>query len=151
MPTRTGEAIWRGSFKRGSGTVAVASGLFKADYSAASRFEHGAGTNPEELLAAAHSGCFSMALALGLGEAGFEPNSIHTTAQVTIERIGGGYRITKIELSTEADIPGIDEQTFLRHAEAMKKGCPVSQALAATPIELVARLLPSQPEASPQP
>ncbi|HCF56572.1 MAG TPA: peroxiredoxin [Myxococcales bacterium] len=151
MPTRTGEAIWRGSFKRGSGTVAVATGLLKADYSASSRFENGAGTNPEELLGAAHAGCFSMALALGLGEAGFVPNSIHTTARVSIERVGGGFRITRIVLSTEAEIPGIDESTFLQHAEAAKKGCPVSQALAATPIELEARLLQSQIGASPQP
>ena len=151
MPTRTGEAVWRGSFKRGSGTVAVASGVLKADYSASSRFENGAGTNPEELLGAAHAGCFSMALSLGLGEAGFEPDTIHTTARVTIEKVGGGFRITKIVLSTEAEVPGIDEPTFLRHAEAAKKGCPVSQALAATPVELEARLLPSHTGASPQP
>jgi osmotically inducible protein OsmC len=144
MPTRKAEAYWTGKLRGGRGTVKLGSGLLKADYSAASRFESGAGTNPEELIGAAHAGCFSMALSGILADAGYQPSQIHTTAQVTIERSGNGYRITHIALATEAEVPGMDEQTFRQKAEAAKKGCPVSQALAATPIELEAKLLTGQ-------
>ena len=106
-------------------------GSFDGPYSAASRFESGEGTNPEELLAAAHAGCFSMALALILGEAGHEPQSIATEADVHITPAqGGGFEIARIDLRTRARVPGLDADAFARHAEAAKAGCPVSKALA---------------------
>lgn len=114
---------------------------FEGPYSFSSRFEQGPGTNPEELIAAAHAGCYSMALAAGLSRAGHVPDSVQTTAKVHIERGESGFKITKIELSCEARVPGVDEKTFRETAEATKKGCPVSQALEAVPIELTARLV----------
>ncbi len=140
MVERTAEAEWKGSLSDGSGTMKLGSGAFEGRYSFKSRFENEKGTNPEELIAAAHAGCFSMALALGLGKAGFTPRRIHTTAKAHIERAGEGFRITRIELDTEAEVPGIDAVKFDEQTQAAKQGCPVSQALAGTEIRLTARL-----------
>ena len=130
MPTRSADARWDGPFNRGSGTMEFGSGAFSGSYSAASRFEEGEGTNPEELIAAAHAGCFSMAFALALGEAGHEPESISTDADVHITPAeGGGFEISRIDLRTRGRVPGIDADEFQRHAEAAKAGCPVSKAL----------------------
>lgn len=143
MSTRKAHARWEGSLKAGSGRVDVGSGALEARYSFGSRFENGAGTNPEELLGAAHAGCFAMALSLVLGEAGFEPEYIDATAHVTIVPSGGGFKITKSHLVCEAKVPGIDASTFAKHAEAAKKGCPVSQALSGVEITMDAKLAAS--------
>lgn len=140
MATRTGSAIWEGTLKDGKGKMKLGSGAFEGAYSFASRFEDGKGTNPEELIGAAEAGCFSMALSLGLSKAGYSPKSISTTASVHIEKVGDGFRITSIDLNTEAKVPGIDEKTFIEQAEATKKNCPVSLALAGTQINLQAKL-----------
>jgi osmotically inducible protein OsmC len=141
MPTRNANAVWEGSLKEGHGRVKLGSGTFEGQYSFSSRFESGTGTNPEELIAAAHAGCFSMALSAGLGKAGFNPQRVATTAKVTLEKVGEGFKITMILLETEAAIPNIDDKTFQEHAAKAKAGCPISQALAATPIELNATLV----------
>ena len=143
MPARRSEAEWRGTLKDGGGTVKLGSGAFSGDYSFASRFENGAGTNPEELLGAAHAGCFSMALSMVLGAAGFTPRRIKTSAVVRISQSGDGFSIPRIDLVTEGDVPGIDLATFTTHAEAAKRGCPVSKALAGVEITLEARLVDS--------
>ncbi len=140
MPIRKGSAVWEGSFREGRGTVKVESGLFEGPYSASSRFESGPGTNPEELIGAAHAGCFSMALALALGGRKTPPKRIETTADVRIEPAGQGFKITSIALHTVAEVPGLAESDFLEAARAAKEGCPVSQALAATEITLDAKL-----------
>lgn len=140
MVTRTSHAEWRGPLAGGEGSVKLGSGAFEGRYSFNSRFEDGPGTNPEELLGAAHAACFSMALSLVLGQAGFAPRRISTTAAVDIERSGDGFAIPRIRLTTEADIPGIDLATFTAHAEAAKRGCPVSKALAGVELSLVAQL-----------
>lgn len=119
----------------------LGSGAFEGRYSFPSRFESGQGTNPEELIAAAHAGCFSMALSAGLGRAGLTPARIHTVARVQLEKVGEGFAITRIELETEAQIPGIDDPTFQEHAEGAKKNCPVSKALAGPEITLKAKLV----------
>lgn len=139
MPTRKAEAEWNGNLREGKGTVKV--GSFSAPYSFASRFESGNGTNPEELIAAAHAGCFSMALSAGLAKAGHQPKRVHTTASVTVDKVGEGFGITKIELDCEASVPGIDEKTFQEQANGAKENCPVSKALKAVPITLKARLV----------
>lgn len=144
MPARKANAEWKGNLREGSGTVELGSGAFKGSYSFPSRFESGTGTNPEELIAAAHAGCFSMALSAGLGKAGYNPIRVATTATVHLEKVGEGFEITTIELDTEAEIPGIDEQAFQEQAEAAKKGCPVSKALSGPQIKLNARLLQTQ-------
>ena len=136
MPTRKAEATWAGDLKTGNGNYSGQSGALKGTYSFGTRFENAPGTNPEELIGAAHAACFSMALAAGLGKAGHQPKRVHTTADVTLEKVGEGFKITKIVLNTEGEVPGIDEKTFKEFAEKTKTGCPVSQALAATPIEL---------------
>ncbi len=142
MPKRKATARWDGSFTEGAGTMRMASGAYEGAYSAQSRFEEGEGTNPEELIAAAHAGCFSMALSLGLGEAGHAPESVETEATVQIEKAGEGFAINRIVLRTQARVPGIEESEFQQHAEAAKQGCPVSQALASVEsIELEAELL----------
>ena len=142
MTTKKAWAVWKGGIKDGGGTISTETGvLSEAPYGFKSRFENGKGTNPEELIGAAHAGCFSMALSLMLGQAGFEPRRIHTTAKVHIEKVGEGFKITHIELDTEADIPRIEERQFQEQAEAAKRGCPVSQALAGTEITLDARLV----------
>lgn len=143
MATRTAKAEWKGGLKDGKGTVKLGSGAFEGQYSFSSRFESGTGTNPEELIGAAHAGCFSMAFSAGLGKAGYSPKSIKTTARVHFEKVGEGFEITTIELETEADIPNIDQKAFQEHAEAAKKGCPVSKALAGPKIKLNAKLLQS--------
>lgn len=141
MPARRAEAEWRGNLKTGGGRLKVGSGALDVPYSFRDRFENGMGTNPEELLGAAHAGCFSMALAADLTTAGHPPERIHTIATVTIEREGEGFGITKIELATEASVPGIDAKAFQARAEGAKKNCPVSKALAGVAIILTAKLL----------
>jgi osmotically inducible protein OsmC len=142
MPVRSSKAEWQGNLREGKGTVEVGKGVFQGSYSFPSRFEDGAGTNPEELIAAAHAACYSMALSAGLGKSGFNPTRVATTAKVTLDKVGEGFEITTIELDTEAEIPGIDEKAFMEHAENAKKGCPISKALASVQtIKLNARLL----------
>jgi len=142
MPTQRAEAEWKGNLAEGSGRLKVGSGAFDGPYSFKSRFEEGqAATNPEELIGAAHAGCFTMALTAQLSRAGLAPARVQTSAKVTLEKVGEGFSITRIELETEADIPGIDEATFQRNALDAKQNCPVSKALAGTEIHLKARLL----------
>jgi osmotically inducible protein OsmC len=138
MAIRTSSAEWNGSLKEGSGTIKLASGAYEGPYTWASRFESAPGTNPEELVGAAHAGCFSMFLASLLTKAGFVPTHIHTTATV---HLGAGPTITLIELKTEAEVPRITEAAFLELAQAAKQDCPVSKALAATNTTLYARLV----------
>jgi lipoyl-dependent peroxiredoxin len=140
MPKRTSKAVWNGTVRDGSGRVELGSGAFEGQYSYQSRFESGEGTNPEELIAAAHASCFSMAFSLLLGKEGFPPESIETSAAVTIERQGDGFAITMIELEVEGNVPGIDEAKFLEIADMAKNGCPVSKALETVPITMNARL-----------
>ncbi len=140
MPTRTAHARWQGTIKGGTGTLDFGKGAFTGAYSFGSRFEQGAGTNPEELLGAAHASCFAMALSLILGQAGFTPDYIDATAHVTIEPQGGGFTITKSRIVCEASVPDIDRATFAAHAETAKANCPVSKALAGTEISLEATL-----------
>jgi osmotically inducible protein OsmC len=137
MPTRTSTAHWQGSLKDGAGSMRLASGAYQGSFSYVSRFESGEGTNPEELIAAAHAGCFSMALSNILGKAGLTPNSIDTSATVHLDMPAG---ITKIELSTKGDVPGVEEADFVKYAEEAKANCPVSKALAAVEITLTASL-----------
>ena len=140
MPTRSSSAQWSGNLARGSGTMSLGSGAFEGAYSAASRFENGEGTNPEELIAAAHAGCFSMALALTLSQAGHEPDSVHTTAEVHLDKDGEGFSITRSDLTTEVKVEGLDDAEFQKYAEEAEKGCPVSRALGAIEIGLDAKL-----------
>jgi lipoyl-dependent peroxiredoxin len=130
MATRDGTAEWRGDLKSGSGTVSVASGLFDGTYSFSSRFEEEPGTNPEELIGAAHAVCFSMALSNILAEAGHAPESVQTTAKVHLRFVEGAPTITEIDLITEGRVPGIDQDQFADYAAQAKAGCPVSRALA---------------------
>jgi lipoyl-dependent peroxiredoxin len=141
MATRKAQAEWNGTLQEGNGKMAFGSGAFEGPYSFASRFEEGKGTNPEELIAAAHAGCFSMAFAAGLGKNGFNPQQVKTTATVQLLKGAEGFSITTIELNTEARVPGIDNAKFQEIAEGAKKGCPVSKALAGTEIKLVAKLV----------
>ena len=141
MTTRTASAVWEGTLNQGKGTMKLGSGAFEGAYTFASRFESGEGTNPEELIGAAHAGCFSMFLAAVLSKAGYTPTRIQTTATVHLETVEGSPAITTIELDTEAEVPNLDEKTFLEQAEASKKGCPVSKALAGVDIKLNARLV----------
>jgi lipoyl-dependent peroxiredoxin len=140
MPVRTAEARWQRSLQDGSGTMRLGSGAFEGGYSFKSRFEDGPGTNPEELIGAAHAGCFSMAFANALSQAGHKPQEIRTTASVHFDKTDQGWSITRIDLATEGNVPGVDEGSFKRIAEDAKKTCPVSKALAATPITLSATL-----------
>ncbi len=141
MAVRTSEAVWEGNLKEGKGKMKVGAGAYEGPFSFASRFESGSGTNPEELIAAAHAGCYSMALSAGLGKNGFTPKRVKTVAKAHLEKVGEGFKITRIELNSEAEVPGIDKAKFNEIAEATKKGCPVSQALAGTDIVLNAKLL----------
>ena len=141
MALRTASAVWEGDLKGGKGKMKLGSGAFEGAYSFASRFESGTGTNPEELIGAAHAGCYSMALSHLLASKGFTPKRVATTADVKLEKVGDGFKITNINLKMEADVPKIDEKTFMETAEAAKKGCPVSQALAGISITLQAKLL----------
>lgn len=138
MPVRSAKAEWKGTLKEGSGTMALSSGAYQGPFTYASRFEDGPGTNPEELIGAAHAGCFSMFLSALLTNAGYTPTRIQTTARVTI---GAGPTITTIELDTEAEVPNLDDATFQEKAAAAKAGCPVSKALASVDIKLNARLV----------
>jgi len=138
MPVRTASAEWKGTLKEGSGTMRVGSVAFQGAYSYESRFESGEGTNPEELIGAAHAGCFSMFLAAVLTKAGFPPTSIRTTAKV---HLAEGPVINLIELTTEGVVPNVSESVFQEQAEAAKKGCPVSKALTGPEIKLNARLV----------
>ena len=131
MPARTANARWEGGLRDGKGNMRLGGGAFEGQYSFSSRFEEGVGTNPEELIAAAHAGCFSMAFSGGLEKAGFSPNSVETEAKVHLSPAdGGGFRISRIDLVTNADVPGIEEGAFQQAAQAAKEGCPVSKALA---------------------
>ncbi len=140
MPVRTAEAVWQRSLQDGSGTMRLGSGAFEGSYSFKSRMEDEPGTNPEELIGAAQAGCFSMAFANGLSQAGHMPQEIRTIASVHFDKTEQGWGITRIDLATEGNVPGVDEGTFKRLAEEAKKTCPVSKALAATPITLQAKL-----------
>jgi osmotically inducible protein OsmC len=141
MPVRSAQAVWEGDLKAGKGHVRGSSGAIQGAYSFGTRFEEQPGTNPEELIAAAHAGCFSMALAAGLAKAGHHPQRIHTSAKVHIEKVAEGFGITRIELDTEGEVPGINQATFQSFADQAKAGCPVSKALASVPsIELKATL-----------
>ena len=133
MPKRTADANWDGTLTEGSGTMEFGGGAFRGAYSAKSRFEEGEGTNPEELIAAAHAGCFSMALSLGLEQAGHPSDSVSTTADVHLTPADGGFAISRIDLHARATVPGIDPDEFQRVAEATKSTCPVSKALATVP------------------
>ncbi len=141
MPVRNAEAEWQGNLLEGKGTVKLGSGAFQGSYDWRSRSADGAGTNPEELIGAAHAGCFSMALAAQLAQAGTPAARIHTTARVHLDKAGEGFAITQIELATEASVPGLDAAGFQTHAETAKANCPVSKALAGTQIHLQAMLL----------
>lgn len=127
---RTGSAIWQGDLKSGKGTVSTQSGILKeSQYSFSTRFENGAGTNPEELIAAAHAGCFTMALSAQLGNAGFKADRLATQATVTLEQVQGNWTITTIDLELDAKVPGIEQAKFNELAEDAKKNCPVSRVL----------------------
>jgi osmotically inducible protein OsmC len=141
MTIRESEAHWQGSLKEGSGRVRLGSGVFEGAYSYPSRFENGTGTNPEELIAAAHAGCFSMALTAILGQAGFTPTLIHTVAKAHLGFTEAGPTLTRIDIQTEGDVPGIDAASFQNHAETAKTRCLVSRALAGVPaMTLTAKL-----------
>lgn len=141
MPTRRAEAQWEGNLAEGNGRLKLGSGAFDGPYTFKSRFEEGqSATNPEELIGAAHAGCFTMALTAQLTRAGQPPTRIHTTAQVKLEKVGDAFTITNIDLETEGEVPGIDDATFQKHAQDAKQNCPVSKALAGTQINLKATL-----------
>ncbi|MET0256006.1 MAG: OsmC family protein [Luteibacter sp.] len=127
---KSGSAVWQGSIKEGGGTISTQTGVLKeAPYGFKSRFEDGPGTNPEELIGAAHAGCFSMALSLMLGNAGLTPDRIQTRADVTLDKDGEGFSITKVHLTVKAKIPGTDQAGFEKIAQQAKEGCPVSKVL----------------------
>jgi osmotically inducible protein OsmC len=141
MPTSSASATWEGGLRQGRGHFTAGSKAFEADYSFRTRFEGASGTNPEELIAAAHAACFSMALALGLEAAGTPPTRVSTTARCTVEKVGDGFKITRMKLETRGEVPGLDEAGFAKAAEAAKEGCPVSGALKGNvQLELDARL-----------
>jgi osmotically inducible protein OsmC len=140
MPTRTAHAEWNGALDSGTGTMAFGSGAFEGAYSFQSRMENGPGTNPEELIGAAHAGCYSMQLSGILGAGGHTPESIATEAKVGFEQQGEGWVIAGVELTTRGRVPGMDADAFRQAAETAKETCPVSVALRATPITLNATL-----------
>jgi osmotically inducible protein OsmC len=129
MPIRTASARWQGNLTEGSGTIKTGKGGYEGNYSFKSRFEEGEGTNPEELIAAAHSGCFSMAFSKGLADAGFTPTSVQTTATVHLDKTDAGMSVTRIDLETVGDVPGIDAADFQKIAEGAKENCPISRLL----------------------
>jgi len=129
MPTRNSSAVWKGGLKTGRGEVRVGKGVFEGSYSFPSRFEEGEGTNPEELIAAAHAACLSMALAAGLERAGTPAERVSTRASATLEKVGENFRITKMRLEVRGKVPGLDAPAFRQAAEKAKEGCPVSNAL----------------------
>jgi osmotically inducible protein OsmC len=141
MPIRKANATWKGNLKEGNGFINTESGtLTNTAYNFVSRFENGIQTNPEELLGAAHSACYSMALAGALSGAGFKVNSIYTEDKVYIEKLEAGFTVTKIELSTLADVPGIENEAFQKFASDTKAGCPIARALNVKEIVLTAKL-----------
>ena len=140
MPVRTANASWKGDLKTGKGQLSSESSALNGAYSFSTRFENEKGTNPEELIGAAHAGCFSMALSKILAEAGHTPNEIKTTAKVHLDKGESGFGISKIVLQTEGDVPGMDADNFKQHAENAKMNCPISKALKAVNIELEASL-----------
>ncbi|HEY8225352.1 MAG TPA: OsmC family protein [Pyrinomonadaceae bacterium] len=142
MPIRKAEAEWKGNLAEGGGRLKVGSGAFEGPYSFKSRFEEGqSATNPEELLGAAHAGCFTMALTAQLSRQRITPTRIHTEARVKLEKVGEAFTITLIELETEAEVPALDDASFQRYALDAKQNCPLSKALAGTEIRLNAKLL----------
>ena len=142
MPIRRADAEWKGNLAEGSGRLKVGSGAFDGPYSFKSRFEEGqSATNPEELLGAAHAGCFTMALTAQLSRARLTPTRIHTEARVKLDKVGDAFSITQIELDTEAEVPGLDDATFQKYALEAKQNCPLSKALAGTEIHLNAKLV----------
>lgn len=141
MAIRNGKARWDGNLKDGKGELEIGKNFYKGKYSFVSRFEEGDGTNPEELIAAAHAACYSMALSSSLDKNGYPSKSVTTTADVHLNKVDAGMRITKIVLHTEADVEGISKEEFNRIAEETKTGCPVSNALSSVNIELEAKLL----------
>ena len=140
MPVRSSDATWEGNLKEGKGSFQLGKGVFKGSYSFPSRFEDGSGTNPEELVAAAHASCYSMAFSNGLDKAGHTATSVHTVAKVHLEKGEGGFAIPKIELVCEAVVPGIDDAKFQQLAKDAKEGCPISKLLATAEITLDAKL-----------
>ena len=142
MPTRKAEAEWKGNLREGAGQLKVGSGAFEGPYSFKSRFEEGeSATNPEELIGAAHAGCLTMAMTAAMSRDGITATRIHTEARVTLEKVGDAFSITRIDLETEAEVPGIDDAAFQNYAKGAKEGCPVSKALTGTEIHLNAKLL----------
>lgn len=141
MPIRNATAVWNGNLFDGNGTMKFGGGAFEGQYSFKSRFEEGKGTNPEELIGAAHAGCFSMAFAATLAENGFKPEMVKTQSNVHLEKKEAGFTITTIVLNTEAKIPGIDDSKFQELGETAKKNCPVSRALTGVDIKLNAKLV----------
>jgi osmotically inducible protein OsmC len=140
MAKRKASATWKGTLKEGTGSVALGSGAFQGAYSFQSRFESGQGTNPEELIGGALAACFSMALAHDLDEAGYTPEKIETTAHVSFDPVGEGFKITTILLETQGTVPDVEEKVFIEHAEKASKNCPAAQALAAAEISVKARV-----------
>jgi len=141
MPIRRANAEWKGDLKAGKGSINTETKLLNnTPYDAGSRFESGSTTNPEELIGAAHAGCYSMALANSLSKEGFKVKSIKTDAKVHLEKLESGFTITKIELDTVGEVEGIDAAAFAKHAEQTKSGCPVSKALTGPMIVLNAKL-----------
>ncbi len=141
MPKRIADAEWEGGLRSGHGRMKLGGGAYEGPYTFGSRFEEAAGTNPEELIAAAHAGCFSMAFSGALEAAGFTARRIATRAQVHIEKVADKWTVTRVDLTTEAEVPGIDGPTFQAKAEEAKAGCPVSRLLASIPISLQAKLI----------
>ena len=142
MPVRESDAAGEGDLRGGRGKMRFGGGAYEGQYSFSSRFEEGTGPNPEELIAAAHAGCFSMAFSGSLAKAGFTPTNVATTASVYLDRVGEGWKITRINLDTVGKVPNISESQFLELAEGAKKNCPVSQLLTGAEITLNSRLEP---------
>jgi osmotically inducible protein OsmC len=143
MPVRTASAKWNGNLFDGNGRMRMESGAWEGPYSFGSRFQEEQGTNPEELIAAAHAGCFSMALSADLAGAGFKPNSVETTAKVHVDKVGDGFTITRINLESKADVPEIGNDRFQEIVEGTKNNCPVSRLLKAAEISVDASLVNS--------
>jgi len=151
MTVRNGSAEWHGNLEAGSGTVTVGNGVFEGPYSYGSRFGEEDGTNPEQLIAAAHAGCFTMALSSILSAAGHAPESLRTSARVGLRNVGGGPTLARIDLDAEGQVAGVDEQQFQSYAEQARATCPVSRALAGVPeIALTAKLVPATAPSLPQ-
>jgi osmotically inducible protein OsmC len=140
MPIRTAEAEWRGALQDGQGTMRLGGGAFEGPYSWGSRFEDAPGTNPEELIGAAHAGCFAMALSGVLGKAGHTPEQVASSARVHLDKADGGFAIKKIELAVRGQVEGLSSEDFVRYADEAKTNCPVSQALAGVEITVDAEL-----------